>query len=103
MLALKAPFENDANSVVTDSRRLARHMPANKKIQSPSATPFFSVVTPKLNRGELLREALESVRAQNAADVEHLVLDGRLHGSYGNGREGFFKGAILERKGFRNV
>ena len=35
----------------------------------------FSIVTPSLNQGRFLGEALESVRTQNYADVEHLILD----------------------------
>lgn len=35
----------------------------------------FSIVTPSLNQGRFLSEALESVRLQNNADVEHLILD----------------------------
>jgi glycosyltransferase involved in cell wall biosynthesis len=36
----------------------------------------FSIVTPSLNQGRFLGEALESVRLQHHSDVEHLVLDG---------------------------
>lgn len=36
----------------------------------------ISIVTPSLNQGMYLNETLESVRTQNYADVEHLVLDG---------------------------
>ena len=36
----------------------------------------FSIVTPSLNQGRFLLEALESVRLQGHSDVEHLVLDG---------------------------
>lgn len=36
----------------------------------------FSIVTPSLNQGRFLGEALESVRLQHYPDVEHLVLDG---------------------------
>jgi glycosyltransferase involved in cell wall biosynthesis len=36
----------------------------------------FSIVTPSLNQGRFLGEALESVRLQHHPDVEHLVLDG---------------------------
>jgi glycosyltransferase involved in cell wall biosynthesis len=35
-----------------------------------------SIVTPSLNQGAYLAETLESIRIQNYADVEHLVLDG---------------------------
>jgi len=36
----------------------------------------ISIVTPSLNQGRFLGEALESVRLQGHADVEHLILDG---------------------------
>jgi glycosyltransferase involved in cell wall biosynthesis len=36
----------------------------------------ISIVTPSLNQGTYLEETLESIRTQNYADVEHLVLDG---------------------------
>lgn len=36
----------------------------------------ISIVTPSLNQGRYLRDALESVRAQEHSCVEHLVLDG---------------------------
>jgi glycosyltransferase involved in cell wall biosynthesis len=36
----------------------------------------ISIITPSLNQGRFLREALESVRTQHSVDVEHLVLDG---------------------------
>jgi glycosyltransferase involved in cell wall biosynthesis len=36
----------------------------------------ISIVTPSLNQGRYLAEALESVRAQGHTGVEHLVLDG---------------------------
>jgi len=36
----------------------------------------ISIVTPSLNQGRYLREALESVRTQGYPCVEHLVLDG---------------------------
>jgi glycosyltransferase involved in cell wall biosynthesis len=35
----------------------------------------ISIVTPSLNQGRFLREALGSVRLQDYADVEHLILD----------------------------
>jgi glycosyltransferase involved in cell wall biosynthesis len=38
--------------------------------------PRVSIVTPSLNQGRFLSDALESVRRQDYADVEHLVLDG---------------------------
>lgn len=36
----------------------------------------ISIVTPSLNQGRFLPEALESVCAQGLADIEHLVFDG---------------------------
>ena len=36
----------------------------------------FSIVTPSLNQGRFLPEALESVRLQKHGSVEHLVVDG---------------------------
>jgi glycosyltransferase involved in cell wall biosynthesis len=38
--------------------------------------PSISIVTPSLNQGGFLGEALESVRCQSLAVCEHLVLDG---------------------------
>src|SRR5581483_3769388 len=37
---------------------------------------LISVLTPCLNRAELVGEAVESVRGQHYAHVEHLILDG---------------------------
>ena len=40
------------------------------------ASPRISIVTPCLNRARYLGAAIESVRAQNFPDVEHIVVDG---------------------------
>ena len=37
---------------------------------------LVSVVTPSLNQGRYLPEAIESVRAQTHAPIEHIVIDG---------------------------
>lgn len=39
-------------------------------------TPFFTLLTPTLNRGPLLAEAMASLEAQGFDDYEHIVLDG---------------------------
>src|SRR3954453_3473935 len=36
----------------------------------------LTIVTPTLNRGPLLADAIESVRQQQDADMEHIVVDG---------------------------
>ncbi len=38
--------------------------------------PLVSIVTPSLNQGRFIREAIDSVRAQGYPHIEHLVLDG---------------------------
>lgn len=38
--------------------------------------PRISIVTPTLNRAEFLGEAIESVLAQNYANLEHIIVDG---------------------------
>jgi glycosyltransferase involved in cell wall biosynthesis len=37
--------------------------------------PLVTIVTPSLNQGRWLREAIESVRAQTYAPIEHIVMD----------------------------
>lgn len=37
---------------------------------------LVSIVTPSLNQGRFIREAIESVRAQTYAPIEHVVVDG---------------------------
>lgn len=38
--------------------------------------PLVTVVTPSLDQGRYIREAIESVRAQTYAPIEHVVVDG---------------------------
>ena len=38
--------------------------------------PLFSIVTPTLNRRELLEWTLRSIRGQSYPDLEHVVVDG---------------------------
>jgi len=38
--------------------------------------PLVSIVTPSLNQGRFIREALESVAAQTYEPIEHIVVDG---------------------------
>lgn len=40
------------------------------------ATPAISIITPCLNRADMIAEALASVAAQGRTDIEHLVMDG---------------------------
>ncbi len=39
-------------------------------------SPLVSIVTPSLNQGRFIREAIESIRGQSYASVEHIVVDG---------------------------
>jgi glycosyltransferase involved in cell wall biosynthesis len=39
-------------------------------------TPLISIITPSFNQASFIGEALESVRLQNNANCEHLVIDG---------------------------
>src|ERR1041385_1730228 len=41
-----------------------------------SALPKISVITPSFNSIHTIRDTIESVRAQNYPDVEHIVMDG---------------------------
>jgi len=40
------------------------------------SSPLVSIVTPSLNQGRFIRDAIESIRAQDYPRIEHLVLDG---------------------------
>ena len=37
---------------------------------------LVSIVTPSLDQGRYVREAIESVRAQTYSPIEHIVVDG---------------------------
>ena len=45
-------------------------------MSEPRDRPFVSIVTPTLNRAELLEHTLRSVRNQTYANIEHIVMDG---------------------------
>jgi glycosyltransferase involved in cell wall biosynthesis len=38
--------------------------------------PLISIITPSYNRAGMIREAIDSVRAQNYPSIEHIVVDG---------------------------
>src|SRR5262245_48033267 len=38
--------------------------------------PRISIVTPSFNQGRFIRETIESIRAQDYPEVEHIVIDG---------------------------
>jgi glycosyltransferase involved in cell wall biosynthesis len=42
----------------------------------PGSNPLVSIVTPSLDQSRYLAEAIESVRAQTYAPIEHVVVDG---------------------------
>jgi glycosyltransferase involved in cell wall biosynthesis len=44
--------------------------------QDMKLLPHISIITPSLNQGMFIGEALESIRLQNYPKVEHLVIDG---------------------------
>jgi len=41
-----------------------------------AASPLVTIITPSLNQGEFIEQALASVGGQSFGDVEHLVVDG---------------------------
>src|SRR6185437_6483848 len=53
-----------------------RHPARSNVIGGNRIMSKISIVTPSLNQAAYLDETLESIRSQNYADVEHLVLDG---------------------------
>ena len=52
--------------------------PTSSDLEGAPSQPWFSVVTPSLNQGRFIRDAIESVLAQTdlVGAVEHLVVDG---------------------------
>jgi glycosyltransferase involved in cell wall biosynthesis len=38
--------------------------------------PLISIITPSLNRADMIATAIESVQAQNYSNIEHLIMDG---------------------------
>lgn len=61
-----------------------RRKPVNGTVEAPHETPgvrstrgpFFSIVTPSLNQGRYLGDALASVRDQQRPEYEHIIIDG---------------------------
>lgn len=41
-----------------------------------SVTPIITIITPSLNRASMITDAVESVRLQDYASVEHIIVDG---------------------------
>jgi glycosyltransferase involved in cell wall biosynthesis len=49
---------------------------ARRPMSTPLEAPLLSVITPSLNSGRFLGEAIESVQAQGFRNVEHILADG---------------------------
>ena len=64
--------------VVDDAARRPTCAPAYAEacISIMTRIPSISIVTPSLNQGAFLSEALLSVREQKYSELEHLVIDG---------------------------
>ena len=49
---------------------------SSRRLGSWGGAPLVSIVTPSLNQGRFIREAIRSVRSQDYPRIEHLVVDG---------------------------
>jgi GT2 family glycosyltransferase len=50
--------------------------PGRRPAPPPPAAPLVTIVTPSLNQGRFIGEAIESVRAQDYPRIEHIIMDG---------------------------
>jgi len=58
--------------MVPSARSKSPHDPATPE----EMPPLVTIITPTLNRATLLRDAIESVRAQSYRPIQHLIVDG---------------------------